>query len=254
MSVFIVFLYAVVVVLSLLLIGLVLIQPAKSGGMGAAFGGIGESVFGAKAGSHLTKATVVMTTLFFVLTLTLAALIGRGYYKTKSNVAAKLEAGGNPKVNSDSGSANSGAEQTEAAGLVAPQVEVSASQETDAKAVKTPDKAEHSKKTDKPKADKPKTDKPKTNKPKADKPKAQPKKAGAPKAKAQPKKADAPKAKAKAQPKKADAPKAQADKKQKPAAAPAKPVEKKPAATPAKPVEKKPAEQPKKQTPEEQKK
>lgn len=78
MSVIVVFLYTFVVVVSLLLIGLVLIQPAKSGGMGAAFGGIGESVFGGKAGSHLTKATVVMTVLFFVLTLTLAALIGRG--------------------------------------------------------------------------------------------------------------------------------------------------------------------------------
>ena len=44
MSVLIVFLYALVVVVSLLLIGLILIQPSKSGGMGAAFGGIGESV------------------------------------------------------------------------------------------------------------------------------------------------------------------------------------------------------------------
>jgi len=78
MSIIVVFLYALVVVLSLLLIGRVLIQPAKSGGMGAAFGGIGESVFGGKAGSHLTKATVVMTALFFVLTLALAALIGHG--------------------------------------------------------------------------------------------------------------------------------------------------------------------------------
>ena len=78
MSILVVFLYALVVVLSLLLIGIVLIQPAKSGGMGAAFGGIGESVFGGKAGSHLTKATVVMTALFFVLTLALAALIGHG--------------------------------------------------------------------------------------------------------------------------------------------------------------------------------
>lgn len=72
-----VFLYTLLVVISLLLIGIVLIQPSKSGGMGAAFGGIGESVFGAKAGSHLTKATVIMTALFFVLALTLAALIGR---------------------------------------------------------------------------------------------------------------------------------------------------------------------------------
>jgi len=90
MSILIVFLYAVVVVLSLLLIGLVLIQPAKSGGMGAAFGGIGESVFGAKAGSHLTKATVVMTTLFFVLTLVLAALIGRGKWKSAPDWKDKI--------------------------------------------------------------------------------------------------------------------------------------------------------------------
>ena len=91
MAVLIVFLYALLVVLSLLLIGLVLIQPAKSGGMGAAFGGIGESVFGAKAGSHLTKATVVMTTLFFVLALVLAALIGRGQLKSGRNWKEKID-------------------------------------------------------------------------------------------------------------------------------------------------------------------
>jgi preprotein translocase subunit SecG len=44
--------------------------------MGAAFGGIGESVFGGKAGSHLTKTTVIMTTIFFVAALGLAAVIG----------------------------------------------------------------------------------------------------------------------------------------------------------------------------------
>ena len=74
-----VFLYSLVVVVSLLLIGIILIQPAKSGGMGAAFGGVGESVFGGKAGSHLTKATVWMTALFFVLCLALAVLIGHGF-------------------------------------------------------------------------------------------------------------------------------------------------------------------------------
>ena len=74
-----VFLYALVVVVSLLLIGIILIQPAKSGGMGAAFGGVGESVFGGKASSHLTKATVWMTALFFVLCLALAVLIGHGF-------------------------------------------------------------------------------------------------------------------------------------------------------------------------------
>ncbi len=71
-------LYALVVVVALLLIGLILIQPSKGGGMGAAFGGVGESVFGAHAGSHLTKATVVLTAIFFVFTLLLATLIGHG--------------------------------------------------------------------------------------------------------------------------------------------------------------------------------
>ena len=79
MSVLIVFLYALVVVVSLLLIGLILIQPSKSGGMGAAFGGIGESMFGGKAGSHLTKATVWLTAIFMVLSLVLAVLIGHGF-------------------------------------------------------------------------------------------------------------------------------------------------------------------------------
>ena len=79
MSIFVVFLYALTVVISLLLIGIILIQPSKSGGMGAAFGGVGESVFGGKAGSHLTKATVWLTAVFMVLSLALAVLIGHGY-------------------------------------------------------------------------------------------------------------------------------------------------------------------------------
>ena len=69
-------LYALVIVVALLLAILILIQPSKSGGFGTVFGGVGESVFGARAGSHLTKATVVLTVIFFVLALTLASLIG----------------------------------------------------------------------------------------------------------------------------------------------------------------------------------
>lgn len=73
-----VFLYVMIFIISLLLIGLILIQPSKSGGMGAAFGGVGESAFGGKAGSHLTKTTVVMTAVFFVFALLLAMFIGFG--------------------------------------------------------------------------------------------------------------------------------------------------------------------------------
>ena len=71
-----VFLYVMIFIVALLLITLIMIQPSESGGMGAAFGGIGESVFGGKAGSHLTKSTVVLTTVFFVIALALAAVIG----------------------------------------------------------------------------------------------------------------------------------------------------------------------------------
>ena len=86
MSTLTVFLYALVVVVSLLLIGIILIQPSKSGGMGAAFGG--------QAGSHLTRATVVMTAVFFLLTLVLASLIGHGVRMGRSDdgVTAALEA------------------------------------------------------------------------------------------------------------------------------------------------------------------
>jgi preprotein translocase, secG subunit len=92
MSTLTVLLYALVVVVALLLIGIILVQPSKSGGMGAAFGGVGESVFGAQAGSHLTKATVIMTAVFFLVTLVLASLIGHGVNKgTTDGVTAALE-------------------------------------------------------------------------------------------------------------------------------------------------------------------
>lgn len=91
MSVLIVFLYALVIVVSLLLIGLILIQPSKSGGMGAAFGGIGESMFGGKAGSHLTKATVWLTAIFMVLALVLAILIGHGARIESGNSGVEKE-------------------------------------------------------------------------------------------------------------------------------------------------------------------
>ena len=69
-------LYVAVVLIAVLLICLVLVQPSKGGGFGSAFGGIGESVFGAQAMSQLSKVTVVLLTLFFVLTLILAVMTG----------------------------------------------------------------------------------------------------------------------------------------------------------------------------------
>ena len=91
MSALLIFIYALVVLVSLLLIGLILIQPSKSGGMGAAFGGIGESVFGGKTGSHLTRATVWMTAIFLVLTLLLAILIGHGVKGEEGTTLSEME-------------------------------------------------------------------------------------------------------------------------------------------------------------------
>ena len=84
------FLYVLIFIVALLLIGLILIQPSKSGGMGAAFGGIGESVFGGKAGSHLTKTTVIMTTIFFIVALVLAAVIGHSSGGESKGVMSKV--------------------------------------------------------------------------------------------------------------------------------------------------------------------
>ena len=63
--------YAAVVLIAVLLIVLVLVQPSKGGGFGSAFGGVGESVFGAQAMGQLSKLTIVLLALFFVLTLAL---------------------------------------------------------------------------------------------------------------------------------------------------------------------------------------
>ena len=66
-----------VVILAVLLIAIILVQPSKSGGgFGSAFGGLGESVFGAQAMSHLSKLTVWCISIFFILTLISAIVAG----------------------------------------------------------------------------------------------------------------------------------------------------------------------------------
>lgn len=89
MEVLTIILYTLVVIIAVLLIGLVLIQQSKGGGFGTAFGGVGETVFGAHAGSHLTKLTVILVTVFFVLTLALAIITGHKE-KPKSIVETEI--------------------------------------------------------------------------------------------------------------------------------------------------------------------
>ena len=98
-----VIIYTVVVLISILLVALILVQPAKGGGLGGAFGGVGEGVFGAQTMGHLSKITVVLITLFFILTLLLAVISGhqakfknsKGSLITSSETVTE-EAAGNP--------------------------------------------------------------------------------------------------------------------------------------------------------------
>ena len=77
-----VFLKALFIVIEVLccflLIGLVLLQRSKNEGLGLAFGaGAGESLFGARAGNVLSKATVVLGIVFMASTLVLGVLFAQ---------------------------------------------------------------------------------------------------------------------------------------------------------------------------------
>jgi preprotein translocase subunit SecG len=62
------------VVCCVVLVMVVLVQPGKSGGLGAALGGAGaQQIFGGRgAGNFLTRTTWIAATLFFVTSVTLA--------------------------------------------------------------------------------------------------------------------------------------------------------------------------------------
>jgi preprotein translocase subunit SecG len=63
------------VLCSVMLIGLILLQKSKGGGLGGAFGGgMGESLFGSRAGNVLTRATVILGIVFLLNTVFLAVI------------------------------------------------------------------------------------------------------------------------------------------------------------------------------------
>jgi preprotein translocase subunit SecG len=68
------FVLVVHIILAVLMIVLILVQHGKGADAGASFGGGGAAtVFGASgSGNFLTRATAVLTALFFVTSLTLA--------------------------------------------------------------------------------------------------------------------------------------------------------------------------------------
>lgn len=85
-------LLVVFVIVCLLMTLLILMQRPKQEGLGAAFGGgVTDQVFGARTTNVLQRGTVYLGSLFFLLSLTLAVLIGHQNKKT-SMLAPKTPA------------------------------------------------------------------------------------------------------------------------------------------------------------------
>lgn len=94
--------YALIVLIAIVLVVLILVQPSKDGGLGSAFGGLGENVFGAHAMDHLSKVTVWLISAFFVLALALTVL--NRYEQKDDSVMAKTAVAATAKNVEDAGS------------------------------------------------------------------------------------------------------------------------------------------------------
>ena len=62
------------VIISIMLIGIVIIQRSKGQGVGLSFGGGAEAIFGAQMGNVITRATVVLAIVFLLNTAVLAVI------------------------------------------------------------------------------------------------------------------------------------------------------------------------------------
>lgn len=70
-----------------MLMGVVLLQQGRGGGMGAAFGGTGSQVFGGSgAGNILTRATAIAATVFMLNSVALAWLSSTGDRAMKARI------------------------------------------------------------------------------------------------------------------------------------------------------------------------
>lgn len=78
-SILIALLLIVEVVTAFLLIVVILAQKSKDQGLGMAFGsGMGESLFGSRAGNVLTRMTITLAIVFMISTILLGILFARG--------------------------------------------------------------------------------------------------------------------------------------------------------------------------------
>lgn len=89
-------LLVIFVIVCFLMTLIILMQRPKQEGLGAAFGGgVTDQVFGARTTNVLQRGTVYLGSLFFILSLALAVLIGQQNKTitmvTKAEAAAKVE-------------------------------------------------------------------------------------------------------------------------------------------------------------------
>ncbi len=79
------------VISSVLLICIILLQKAKDEGLGLAFGaGVGETLFGSRAGNVLTKITIGLAIVFLVNTMLIGLMISGGGGTTARSVTDSL--------------------------------------------------------------------------------------------------------------------------------------------------------------------
>ena len=76
MGILIGILFSIEAVISVLLIGIILLQKSKDEGLGLAFGaGVGETLFGSRAGNVLSKITIGLAASFLLITIWIGYLL-----------------------------------------------------------------------------------------------------------------------------------------------------------------------------------
>lgn len=97
------------VLCSIMLIGLILLQKSKGGGLGTAFGGGGGdgSMFGSRTGNVLTKGTIILGLIFLVNTLILGMLFTSTTVTGESGIDRELmsEPTAQPEARTSAGTA-----------------------------------------------------------------------------------------------------------------------------------------------------
>lgn len=86
----------VLFILSLLMVGLILIQRGKGGGLAGAFGGAGgSSAFGSRAGDTFTRITIIMAAVWMLLIMIMIKVIPQPTTPSSPTaVSAPLDEGG----------------------------------------------------------------------------------------------------------------------------------------------------------------